>query len=70
MSSTTIMRATIVLLVWLVGALGAGYFWRPGIEHIFGPDSWWLVAGWIGAVMGLFHFLIILVFARQPRDGG
>lgn len=70
MTSSTPMRATIALLIWVVGALSAGYFWRHGIENIFGPDSWWLVTGWIGVVIGLVHFLIIFIFARQPRSGG
>lgn len=69
MNSSTSMRATIALLLWVAGALGVGYFSRHGIENIFGPDSWWLVTGWIGVVIGLVHFLIILVFARQPRGG-
>lgn len=64
------MRATIALLVWVAGPLSAGYFSRHGIESIFGPDSWWLVTGWIGVVIGLMHFVVILVFARQPRRGG
>lgn len=70
MNSSTSMRATIALLLWVAGALGVGYFSRQGIENIFGPDSWWLVTGWLGVVIGLVHFLIILVFARQPRGGG
>jgi len=61
------MRASIALLLWVAGALGAGYYARHGIENIFGADTWWLVTGWIGVVIGLVHFLIILVFARQPR---
>jgi hypothetical protein len=64
------MRAAIALLLWVAGALGAGYFSRHGIEQIFGPDSWWLVTGWLGAVIGLFHFLLILILARKPRNGG
>ena len=70
MNSSTMIRATIALMVWLLGALGAGYYARHGIENIFGPESWWLVSGWIGAITGLIHFLIMLVFARQPRNGG
>lgn len=69
MNSSTSMRATIALLLWVAGALSVGYFSRHGIENIFGPDSWWLVTGWIGVVIGLVHFLVILVFARQPRGG-
>lgn len=61
------MRAILALLVWTALALAAGFYARYGIENIFGPDSWWLVTGWIGVVVGLVHFLIILVFARQPQ---
>ena len=69
MTSSTPMRATIA------ADLGgrcthAVYLWRHGIENIFGPDSWWLVTGWIGVVIGLVHFLIIFIFARQPHSGG
>lgn len=60
-------RATIALLIWVAAALSAGYYGRHGIENIFGPDSWWLVTGWIGIVIGLVHFVIILIFARQTR---
>ncbi len=70
MTSSTSTRAAIALLLWVAGALGVGYFLRHGIENIFGPDSWWLVTGWIGVVIGLVHFLVILVFARQPRGAG
>lgn len=63
------MRATTALLVWLLLAIGIGYFARQGLERIFGPDTWWLVTGWAGAVIGLMHFLLILIFARQPRVG-
>jgi len=67
MNASTAMRAMIALLLWVIGVLGVGYYARHGIENIFGPDSWWLVTGWLGVVIGLVHFLIILVFARQPR---
>lgn len=67
MTATATKHATIALMAWLIGALALGYFYRNGIEYIFGPDSWWLVSGWVGAIGGLFHFLIVLVFARQPR---
>lgn len=70
MTFSTSTRAAIALLVWLLGALGTGYFARHGIENIFGPDSWWLVTGWLGAIAGLVHFLLILIFARRPRSGG
>ena len=70
MPSAVPMRAMIALLVWVLGTLGAGYYLRHGIENLFGADSWWLVSGWIGVLTGLIHFLIILVFARQPRGGG
>ena len=67
MTLSPMMRAILALLVWTVLALAAGYYARTGIENIFGPDSWWLVTGWIGVIVGLVHFLIILVFARQPQ---
>ena len=67
MTAAASKHATIALMAWLIGALALGYFYRNGIEYIFGPDSWWLVAGWVGAIGGLFHFLIVLVFSRQPR---
>lgn len=67
MTLSPMMRAILALLVWTVVALAAGYVARNGIENIFGPDSWWLVTGWIGVIVGLVHFLIILVFARQPQ---
>ena len=67
MTLSPMMRAILALLVWTVLALAAGYYARTGIENIFGPDSWWLVTGWVGAIVGLVHFLIILVFARQPQ---
>lgn len=69
MTSSTVMRAAIASLVWLLAALGIGYFARHGIESLFGPDSWWLVSGWLGAIIGLVNFLLILIFARQPRGG-
>lgn len=68
MPAKTAIRATIALLAWVAGALGTGYYSRAGIEQIFGPDSWWLVTGWLGVVIGLVHFLIIFIFARQPRS--
>ena len=67
MTLSPMMRAMLALLVWTVLALATGYYARTGIEKIFGPDSWWLVTGWIGIIVGLVHFLIILVFARQPQ---
>lgn len=69
MNASTHQKATIALLLWLAVTLGAGYFLRQPIERIFGPDSWWMVMGWLGAVAGLIHFLLILVLARQPRGG-
>jgi hypothetical protein len=47
MNSSTSMRATIALLLWVAGALGVGYFSRHGIENIFGPDSSWSSASCI-----------------------
>ena len=44
------MRASIALIVWLGIALGIGYFLRDGITRTFGPDTWWMVAGWIGLI--------------------
>lgn len=67
MTASSSKHATIALLAWLIGALCLGYFYRQGIEYTFGPDSWWLVSGWVGAIAGLFHFLIVLIFSRQPR---
>jgi len=59
------MRAAIALIVWLGIALGAGYFMRDGITRTFGPDTWWMVAGWCGLIIGLIHFLLVLILARQ-----
>jgi len=67
MNTSTLTRAILALLIWTVVALGAGYYARQGIENIFGPESWWLVTAWVGLIVGLVHFLVILVFARQPR---
>ena len=70
MNTPTHKRAPLALLFWLIAALGVGYFLRQHIEQWFGPDSWWMVSGWFGTIVGLVHFLILLVFARQPRGGG
>lgn len=67
MTSSALMRAAIALIVWLGIALGAGYFLRDGITRTFGPDTWWMVAGWLGLIFGLIHFLAIMIMARQPR---
>ena len=67
MTTSASMRASIALLVWLGLMLGAGYFLRDGITRIFGPDTWWMVAGWLGLIAGLIHLLVILILARQPR---
>ena len=64
---STATRASLALLIWTGIALGMGYYARQGIENIFGADTWWLVTGWIGVIVGLVHFLVILVFARQPQ---
>lgn len=70
MTNSASMRAAIALIVWLGVALGAGYFMRDGITRTFGPDTWWMVAGWLGLIIGLIHFLVVLILARQPRIGG
>ncbi len=67
MSTAVLIRASVALLVWLGILLGLGYFMRLGIAAIFGPDTWWLVAGWAGMMVGMIHFLAILILARQPR---
>jgi len=67
MTTSASMRAAIALIVWLGLALGAGYFLRDGITRTFGPDTWWMVAGWCGLIIGLIHFLAIMILARQPR---
>ncbi len=67
MTNSSFMRAAIALIVWLGIALGAGYFMRDGITRTFGPDTWWMVAGWCGLIIGLIHFLAIMILARQPR---
>lgn len=68
MNATAVKRSSIALLVWLGVALGAGYFLRDGITRTFGPDTWWMVAGWLGLIIGLIHFLAILILARQPQQ--
>lgn len=67
MSTAVLLRASVALLVWLGLLLGLGYFMRQGIAGVFGPDTWWLVAGWAGMMVGMIHFLAILILARQPR---
>lgn len=67
MDTSALMRASLALLVWLGILLGLGYFMRMGIAGIFGPDTWWMVAGWAGMMLGLIHFLAILILARQPH---
>jgi hypothetical protein len=67
MTTSASMRAGIALIVWLGIALGAGYLLRDGLARTFGPDTWWMVAGWLGLIIGLIHFLAILILARQPR---
>lgn len=67
MAASSVTRASAALLVWLGFALGTGYFLRDGIARTFGPDTWWLVAGWFGLMVGLMHFLVLLILARQPR---
>ena len=67
MTTSTSMRASIALLVWLGITLGVGYSLREGITRIFGPDTWWMVAGWLGLITGLIHFLALMILARQPR---
>lgn len=69
MKTSASMRASIALLVWLGLMLGAGFFMRDVITRIFGPDTWWMVAGWLGLITGLIHLLVILILARQPRLG-
>ena len=49
--------------------LGTGYFLRDGITHTFGPDTWRMVADWFGLIIGLSHFLEVLILARQPQRG-
>ena len=66
MEKSSVMRAGIALFLWLGIMLGMGYFLRDGITHLFGPDTWWMVAGWAGFMLGLIHFLAILILARQP----
>ena len=63
------MRASIALIVWLGITRGIGYFLRDGITRTFGPDTWWMVAGWLGLIIGLIHFLGVLILARQPQRG-
>lgn len=70
MSTSVLMRASFALLVWLGIMLGLGYFMRQGVASIFGPDTWWMVAGWAGMMLGLIHFLAILILARQPGVDG
>lgn len=65
MTTSVSMRAGAALIFWLGIALGAGYFMRDGISRTFGPDTWWMVAGWCGLIMGLIHFLLVLIMARQ-----
>jgi hypothetical protein len=67
MNAAAVKRAGIALLVWLGITLGAGYFLREGITRTFGPDTWWMVAGWLGLIIGLIHFLAIMILARQPQ---
>lgn len=67
MNTSAAKRACIALLVWLGLMLGAGYFLRDGITRTFGPDTWWMVAGWLGLIIGLIHFLAIMILARQPQ---
>ena len=66
MEKSSVMRAGIALFLWLGIMLGVGYFLRNGIAHLFGSDTWWMVAGWAGLMLGLIHFLAILILARQP----
>lgn len=66
MKTSATLRAGMALLVWLGIMLGAGFFMRDGITRTFGPDTWWMVAGWLGLILGLIHFLAIMILARQP----
>lgn len=70
MNTSVLMRAGFALLIWLGLMLGLGYFMRQGVASIFGPDTWWMVAGWAGMMLGLIHFLAILILARQPHIDG
>jgi hypothetical protein len=70
MVNSASMRASIALIAWMGISLGAGFLTREGISRTFGPDSWWMVAGWCGLIIGLIHFLVLLIMARQPQGGG
>ena len=70
MKTSTSMRAGIALIAWLGIALGAGYFLRDGLARTFGPDTWWMITGWLGLIVGLIHFLVVLILVRQPHGGG
>ena len=70
MNTSVLMRAGFALLIWLGLMLGLGYFMRQGVASIFGTDTWWMVAGWAGMMLGLIHFLAILILARQPHIDG
>ena len=61
-------KAVISLIVWMIIALGLGFFNQDGITRTFGPDTWWLVMGWAGLVLGLMNFLWVLIMARKPAD--
>lgn len=67
MTGSAANRASIALFLWLALTLGAGYFLRDGLTRTFGPDTWWMVAGWLGLIIGLIHFLALMILARQPR---
>ena len=70
MNISATMRAGIALVMWLGITLGAGYFLRDGLTRTFGPDTWWMVAGWLGLIIGLIHFLVLMILARQPHIDG
>ncbi len=68
MKTSAIRRASMALLLWLGISLGAGYLLRDGLARTFGPDTWWMVAGWMGLIIGLIHFLAVMILARQPHN--
>jgi len=70
MATSASMRASIAIIIWLTITLGAGYFLRDGITRTFGPDTWWMIAGWLGLIIGLIHFLVLMILSRQSRNVG
>ena len=65
MGSNTGLKAAIAFFVWLGIAMALSFWARDKITYLLGPDVWLGVALWAGAIVGLFHVLVLLMTSRQ-----